>query len=260
MTSALDNAKALYLTGIRDGKPEEAMAAYTGDRYTQHSSGVQDGQAGFIEFFSDWTQRNPDRDIQIVRGFQDGRYVFLHVAQSLNGGESRWITADILEMDGDDRAIEHWDVIGEWVEETASGHSQVDGPTTPVDLDLTEGNKALVADFIRVVLTEGKAEAITDFVSTERYTQHNPRIADGLEGLGAFLESLASEGASMAYRETYRIIGSGDMVAALSRVDLAGTEMAVIDLFRIEEGRIVEHWDVMEPVPPADELVNSGKF
>ena len=37
-------------------------------------------------------------------------------------------------------------------------------------------------------------------------------------------------------------------------------EMAVMDLFRVADGRIVEHWDVMEPVPPADELVNGGKF
>lgn len=92
------------------------------------------------------------------------------------------------------------------------------------------------------------------------YIQHNPMVGDGLEGLGAFLESLAKDGKSMAYLETYKVLGSGDFVAALSRMDFAGTEMAVIDLFRVSGGKIVEHWDVMEPVPAEDERVNSGKF
>lgn len=47
----LNNAKALYLEGIRDGHYEKAVNTYTGDRYTQHSTGVKDGKEGFIEFF-----------------------------------------------------------------------------------------------------------------------------------------------------------------------------------------------------------------
>lgn len=260
MSNALENAKALYYTGIRDGRPREAAQRYTGDRYTQHSTGVKDGREGFIEFFETFIERNPERDIEIVRSFQDGPYVFMHARQSLNGGESRWITADILEADDEDRMIEHWDVIAEWVDETASGHSQTDGPTTPTDLAKTESNKALVAAFIQDVLTDGKLDRITDYVSAQTYTQHNPLVGDGLEGLRAFLESLARDGQSMRYLETHLLIGSGDLVAALSRMELAGTEMAVIDLFRVADGMLVEHWDVLEPVPPADELVNGGKF
>lgn len=260
MSTALENAEALYLTGIRDGEPRKAMAEYTGQRYTQHSTGVKDGQDGFVEFFEAFLEQNPDRDIDIVRGFGDGDFVFLHVAQSLNGGEARWITMDILQADAQGRMIEHWDVIAEWVDETVSGHSQSDGPTTPTDLEATAQNKALVSGFIRDVLTEGRAELITDYVSTESYTQHNPLVGDGLDGLNTFLTELAAAGGTMAYLQTYLVVGSGDMVATLSRVDLSGTEMAVMDLFRVADGRIVEHWDVMEPVPPADELVNAGKF
>lgn len=106
-----DNATGLYLEGIRDGNAEDANAKYVGGRYTQHSAGVKDGPDGFIEFFQDFVKRNPVRDIEIVRGFEDGRYVFLHARQSLNDGEFDYVTADILDTDDDARMVEHWDVM-----------------------------------------------------------------------------------------------------------------------------------------------------
>lgn len=260
MTSALEHAQALYLTGIRDGQPRRAAARHIGERYRQHSTGVKDGPDGFVEFFEAFVERNPDREIEIVRAFADGDFVFMHAAQSLNGGQSRWITMDILQADAAGRMIEHWDVISEWVDESVSGHSQIDGPTEPVDLHQTEQNKALVRGFIRDVLSDGNGDRITDYISTQSYIQHSPLVGDGLDGLGAFMSRLATDGGSMVYMETPLVVGNGDMVATLSRVDLSGAEMAVMDLFRVADGRIVEHWDVMEPVPAADELVNSGKF
>lgn len=59
---------------------------------------------------------------------------------------------------------------------------------------------------------------------------------------------------------TVLVVGSGDMVGMLSRVDLDGTETAVMDLFRVAGDRVAEHWTVREPVPAAVELVNGGKF
>src|SRR5882672_3572081 len=72
------NARALYLGGIRDAHVREAVTANTGDRYTQHSTGVRDGVEGFVEFFDEFVVRNPKRDIQIVRAIEDGPYVFVH--------------------------------------------------------------------------------------------------------------------------------------------------------------------------------------
>jgi len=89
----------------------EAVTANTGDRYTQHSTGVRDGVEGFVEFFDEFVVRNPKRDIQIVRAIEDGPYVFVHAFQSINGGESQWVTTDLFDTDGNDRIVEHWDVI-----------------------------------------------------------------------------------------------------------------------------------------------------
>jgi len=59
MSQRLENARNLYMEGIRDGKPREAVTKYTGDRYTQHSTGVRDGVEGFVEFFESFIARNP---------------------------------------------------------------------------------------------------------------------------------------------------------------------------------------------------------
>jgi len=127
MSRKLENARNLYLHGIRDRRPREAVTKYTGDRYTQHSAGLKEGIEGFVEFFEPFLTRNPVRDIQIVRSIDDGQYVFVHQFQSLNRGESRWVTMDMFDTDKNDRIIEHWDVIREYVDDTASRHSMIGG-------------------------------------------------------------------------------------------------------------------------------------
>ena len=102
----ITNAKGLYLEGIRDGNMQEALDKYTGDRYTQHSTGVGDNKEGFMEFFVPFMERNPVRDIQVIRAIEDGQYVFVHVYQSLNNGEAKWVTADLFDTDDNDRMIE----------------------------------------------------------------------------------------------------------------------------------------------------------
>ncbi len=92
MSKKLENAKALYLEGIRDGKAREAVTKYTGERYTQHSTGVADGIEEFVAFFEPFIERNPKRDIQIVRAIEDGQYVFVHVFQDINNGQAKWVT------------------------------------------------------------------------------------------------------------------------------------------------------------------------
>ncbi len=146
------NASALYLEGIRDGNVRAAVEAYTGDRYTQHSTGVKDGVEGFVEFFLPFIEHNPVRDIRIVRSIVDRRYVFVHAYQDINDGEARWVTTDLFDTDENDKIVEHWDVIAPFADESVNGHTQVDGPTEITDLEKAESNKALVASFVDDVL------------------------------------------------------------------------------------------------------------
>jgi len=109
MDGKLAHATGLYFEGIRDGNVREAVEKHTGDRYTQHSSGVADGVEGFVEFFEPFIERSPVRDIQLVRSLVDGSHVFVHVYQDIKSGEARWITADLFDTDVDDRIVEDWD-------------------------------------------------------------------------------------------------------------------------------------------------------
>ena len=180
MTKRLDMVRRLYLDGIRDGHFREAVEATTGDRYTQHSTIVRDGRAGFIEFFEGFIARNPTRDIELVRMFEDDNYVFVHAYQSLNDGQDRWVTTDLFDTDTNALLIEHWDVISAFVDDTRSGRSQIDGPTEINDLDRTDANKELVHTLVEDVLIAGQDRPLSDFISASQYAQHNPLVGDGL--------------------------------------------------------------------------------
>lgn len=259
-TNKIHHAAGLYIDGIRDGKVWEALKAHTGDRYTQHSTGVGDGQQGFADFFEEFLARNPARDIEIVRAIEDDRYVFLQAYQSLNNGESRWVTGDLFDTDANDRVIEHWDVIQAFESETKSGRTMTDGPTEVEDLESTETNKARVREFCDRVLVGGAFDQAAEYVSSEEYAQHTPAAADGLEGFGAFVAELEAAGRAMRYWKVHKLIGQGNFVVAMSHVQMGQAHYCVFDLFRLKDGMIVEHWDVQEKILPPELWNNQGKF
>jgi predicted SnoaL-like aldol condensation-catalyzing enzyme len=254
----INNASGLYLEGIRDGNAREAVTKYTGARYTQHSTGVRDGVEGFVEFFEPFIERNPIRDIRLIRALEDGQHVFVHAYQSLNNGEAEWVTMDFFDTDEDDKIIEHWDVITEFASSTPSGHTSIDGPADVTDFGKTQENKALVRAMVEDVLMDGgNANNIDDYISADQYIQHNKEVPDGLEH---FKPLAMAQSKPLIYDEIVLLVGQGNFVATLCRARWEGHPFAQADLFRIEGGLIVEHWDTAEPIGPDSEWVNSGKF
>lgn len=259
MSQRLENAKALYLEGIRDGNYIEAINKYTGAFYKQHSTGVKDGKEGFIEFFGDFVKRCPNREIEIIRGWDDGTHVFVQAYQNINNGEAEWVTTDFFAFDENDKIIEHWDVIAPFSPTNPSGHSSIDGPTEVVDLDKTEANVQLVKDLIEnALMAGGDATRIPEFIG-ETYIQHNPEVMDGRD---SFYQLANMPNRPLNYKEIVHCVGQGNFVATLCKAnwkdDKIDQDYAQVDIFRIENGKIVEHWDCVEPVP--ENPVNSGKF
>ena len=104
----------------------------------------------------------------------------------------------------------------------------------------------------------GQIDRLDDYVDPEHYTEHNPKMADGLSALR---QALSDGDAARRYDKIHRILAEGNFVLCVTEGSLGGTHSSFYDLFRIAGGKIVEHWDTTEPVPPKSEWVNdNGKF
>ncbi len=244
------------IASLQTGDPKGA-SYINPNKYIQHNLAVADGLAGFGEVI----KHAPEGGFKsnIVRAYQDEDYVFLHTIYDFFGPK---IGFDILRFENG-LIVEHWDNLLDVAPPNPSGHTQTDGPTKSTDLDKTEANKALVKGFISTILMKGEMDKISNYIDAgpENYIQHNPAIADGLSGLGKALEGMAKQGISMVYSSTHKVLGEGNFVLAISEGTFADKATSFYDLFRVENGKIVEHWDVMETILPKSEWKNTnGKF
>ena len=100
-----------------------------------------------------------------------------------------------------------------------------------------------------------------EYFDGDAYIQHNTGIADGLSGLNDALAALAEQGIQMIYDETHMILADGNFVLAVSEGTFGGVSTAYYDLWRVENGKIAEHWDVMETISDQSDWANdNGKF
>ena len=233
----------------------EPVAFINPDKYIQHNLAVGDGLAGFGELVSILPKETSAKNIRV---FEDGDFVFMHNEYDFFGPK---VGFDIFRFE-DGKIVEHWDNLAAIAETpNPSGRGQLDGTTVLKDVEKTEENKALVKNMINDVLMGAAPEKITDYISTETYLQHNTAVADGLDGLGAAIAALKEAGTPMIYTENHFVLGQGNFVLGVSEGEFLGEHVAFYDLFRVEDGKIVEHWDVIESIPAKEEWKNdNGKF
>lgn len=112
------------------------------------------------------------------------------------------------------------------VKETASGRSQIDGPTEITDLDKTEANKALAVSLIEDVLMGKNPAKITEHISAEQYHQHNPQIKDGLSGIMEAVDYLTSQNNMFKYNPIHKVLGEGNFVLTISEGEWGGKQQA----------------------------------
>ncbi|MEM9920242.1 MAG: nuclear transport factor 2 family protein [Bacteroidota bacterium] len=226
------------------------------NKYIQHNLSVEDGLEGFGKVMANAPEGG--FKAKVVRAFQDGDYAFLHVQYDFFGPKAAF---DIFRFE-DGKIVEHWDNLAEITPPNPSGRTQLDGATEIVDTDKTEANKALVKAFVTDVLMNGQVDKVTDYVNPEKYLQHNSGIADGLDGLGNALKYFKENNLLLQYDKVHLVLGEGNFVLTVSEGKFGkGDHVSYYDLFRIEDGKIVEHWDIIESIPAKETWKNSnGKF
>jgi predicted SnoaL-like aldol condensation-catalyzing enzyme len=137
----------------------------------------------------------------------------------------------------------------------------LDGPSESTDLERTEQNKRLIRNFVEDILVNGRMDRLDGYFDGDAYTQHNPQIGDGLSGLGSALAAMARQGITMKYDRIHKVLGEGNFILVVSEGAFAGRPTSFYDLFRVKNGKLAEHWDTLETIPPQQEWKNTnGKF
>jgi len=121
-----------------------------------------------------------------------------------------------------------------------------------------ESNKNTVRQFFEMAFNEKKPEEAVSRYMGSYYRQHNPQAGDGPEAFTGYVRYFAGEYPNMKVH-IKRMIAEGDLVAVHSNMVLQPGErgQAVMDIFRLEDGKIVEHWDVIQDVPETAANMNT---
>ena len=238
----------------------DAIRGLANADYIQHNPFIPTGLEPFIQLLPVLKENGTTGEN--VRMFQDGNFVFMHNIwrNAKPFGADEMVSFDIIRLDENGKVAEHWDAMTALVKETANGRTQTDGPTAVTDLDKTEENKALAVALVEDILMGKNPDKITDYISEVQYHQHNPQIKDGLSGIMEAVEYLISQNNMFTYTKIHKVLGEGNFVLTVSEGQWNGKQQVFYDLFRVENGKMVEHWDVIQEIPTEGMANENGMF
>jgi predicted SnoaL-like aldol condensation-catalyzing enzyme len=243
------------LKSIETGDPKP-VASINPSKYIQHNLAVADGLAGLGALLQQLPKGSAK--VNTVRVFSDGDLVFAHTEYDFFGPK---IGFDIFRFENG-KIVEHWDNLQEKpAAPNPSGRTMIDGPTQAIGVGRTAANKELVRAFVDDILVNGRMEKLVRYFDGDQYIQHNPNIGDGLSGLATALQAMAKQGITMKYDRIHNVLGEEDFVLVVSEGSFAGRHTSFYDLFRVADGKVAEHWDIIEVIPPREQWKNAnGKF
>ena len=247
-------ARQATIAIFRD-RDSSAMDRFFSEPFVQHDPNIVDGLPGLRAFVAELAN-SPRTNITIYRTIVDDDIVMLHSKYEGWPGFSGPVIAFDLFRFKDGKIVEHW---GGQTRETGpnpSGHTQLDGPTAVVDRKQTEANRTLVRDFKQVVTVELRFDRVDEFIDGDHYIQHASKVGDGTAGMKARVSQVEKPGETPVLIPR-RYLADGNFVLCLVE---ARTEppTANYDLFRVENGRIAEHWDVLSVIPPQNRWKNAN--
>lgn len=122
-------------------------------------------------------------------------------------------------------------------------------------------NAQTIAEFVQLLMNEHDFDQVRDRFSTDSYVQHNRAIPDGIDGLTNYVARIAKRFPDYSY-DVRHILVSGDRVVFRSHVTLRAAHrgnqkkgFVVFDMWKLEDGRIANHWDALQPLDFTSRLI-----
>lgn len=219
--------------------------------YIQHNPQAPDGSAALRNLAQALRTAFPSARLDIKRVLASGDLVVVHSNLVLSPGTQGSAVFDIFRVDAG-KIAEHWDVVQQVPATTASGNDMFSTVSTPQvswpdPRSSARVSKAVVMAFF-TQLTQARDVTAFDRFVADSYYQHNPLAPNGAAAARQLFAGVVTN-PNFAV-SVKRVVADGDLVAVHSHYRFADDRgLAVVDLFRVRGGKVVEHWDVVQPVP-----------
>jgi predicted SnoaL-like aldol condensation-catalyzing enzyme len=248
------NVVAFYEAAINEKNFDRARA-YIGDDYIQHNPTAADGTEGLRAFIDFLNETAPESRSTIEAAYADGDYVILHVRSDRPAGTPGRAIVDIFRLDANGEVVEHWDIIQPIPspDEAMNDNTMFYKDTPPRPAALTpaeeQENLRIAIDFYERALNEKHWPSVEELIGPV-YIQHNLRAVDGPQGLKAHIDMIRADFPENR-GDLQRAYVDGDRVILHMHTRRTPDQlgMAVADMFRVENGKVVEHWDVVQQIP-----------
>ena len=244
--SEIERVLAIF-AGISAGDVVRATQYIDRDRFLQHNPYAADGVAGLEQFIA---QASPEQlHIAVMRAFQDGPYVVTQATGKRSGKE---LFFDVFRFE-QGLVVEHWAFSAPDAPSNASGHTQIDGPTKATRLEETEENRRLLRNYYETFHLHGDHSNIEQYFAGDLMIRHEPGVHDGISNFLRDVEELMKH---RTIDDIELLIVQGDFGFIAAKGTHEHSPCVYIDLYRLQEGKIVEHWGFPELIPPEDQWKN----
>lgn len=248
------------LQAIQSGDVTAMQDYINPNTYIQHNLSYPDGANAVIGATQSGAFNGTT--INTVRSFTDSEYVILHSEYGGTWNSSTpQVAFDVFKFE-DGLIVEHWDNLVN-KQDDGDGTTQLNGTLTPAtDLDQTEANRTLIENLAQDFFLDGKYSMLADYFDVDNYTQHSVGFGTNIAPLQGFLSTLPEGTPFYNSVESIHVEGNFALMMSQGFPDAtSGLASAYFDLFRIEDGKIVEHWDVVQTIPAEADWANTnGKW
>ena len=245
-----------------------AKAKYYSPDFIQHNPQIANGRKGDQDFIAAREQRDPGHFLPLEQWVNkidhvlvDGKYFAIHHRLYTSAQDRGRVFLDIWRVENG-KMVEHWDVIQD-IPEQAKNDNTMWGDLVPSrrPTGSDPSPQSVIRDYLRIGLEQGEPYAAAEKYLADDFRQHSPHIPDGkAAALAYFAARAALAPAQPRISSVSHIVSDNDLVLVTRHVTTGPQDRGSMyaDLFKVQRGKIVEHWDVIQSVPA--ESVNGNSM